>query len=74
MKLPLYLTAGIAEFWLIDLVTDTIERHSEPRAGRYRLVAVGTRGDTLASTVLPALAIPVDAVLGKAESETTSNS
>ncbi len=64
VKLPLYAEAGIAEAWLIDLVNDTIERHTDPRGGRYRQVAIAGRGESLASTVLPAVAIAVDAVLG----------
>jgi Uma2 family endonuclease len=64
VKLPLYAAAGIPEAWLIDLVAETIERHSEPRDGRYRLIALAGRGETLGSTVLPALTIPVDAILG----------
>ncbi len=64
VKLPLYAEAGVAEAWLIDLVNDTIERHTDPRGGRYRQVAIAGRGESLASTVLPAVAIAVDAVLG----------
>lgn len=30
-KLPLYAESGIAEAWLVDLVDETIERHTEPR-------------------------------------------
>ncbi|MGN6359791.1 MAG: Uma2 family endonuclease [Thermomicrobiales bacterium] len=64
IKLPRYAAAGIPEAWLFDLTSETIERHSEPRGGRYSLIAVAGRGDTLTSTVLPALTIDVDAILG----------
>jgi len=67
LKLPRYAAAGIPEAWLIDLGAGTIERHTEPRDGYYRFAALAMRGDTLASTVLPALAIPADIVLGPAE-------
>lgn len=63
-KLPLYAAAGIPEAWLVALVAETIERHSAPHAARYNLIALAGRGQSLASTVLPALTIPVDAVLG----------
>jgi hypothetical protein len=66
-KLPRYASASIAEAWLIDLGAETIERHTEPRDGRYRLAAFAMRGETLASTVIPVLTIPVDLVLGPAE-------
>ncbi len=64
VKLPLYAAAGIAEAWLVNLVDETIERHTDPRGGRYRQTVLAGRGESLASTVLPAVTIPVDAVLG----------
>ena len=64
VKLPLYAAAGIPEAWLVDLVAQTIARHTEPRAGRYRQTTIARRGESLASTVLPAVILPVDAVLG----------
>ncbi len=64
VKLPLYAAAGITEAWLVNLVDETIERHTDPRGGRYRQTVLAGRGESLASTVLPAVTIPVDAVLG----------
>ena len=64
VKLPLYAAAGIPEAWLVDLLARTIERHTEPHNGRYRQVTIARRGESLASTVLPAVILPVDAVLG----------
>ena len=64
VKLPLYAAVGIPEAWLVDLIGQTIERHTEPRDGRYRQITIAGRGESLASTVLPALILPVDAVLG----------
>ncbi|MDQ2783754.1 MAG: Uma2 family endonuclease [Chloroflexota bacterium] len=63
-KFPRYAAAGIAEAWLIDLAAGIVERHTEPRDGLYRQITLARAGDTLASTVLTELAIPVDAVLG----------
>ena len=63
-KFPRYAAAGIAEAWLIDLAAGIVERHSEPRGGLYRQITIARAGDTLASTVLTELTIPVDAVLG----------
>lgn len=62
-KLPLYATAGIAEAWIVDLAAETLERHTEPRDGRYRLIASARPGESLASTVLPTLTIPVADIL-----------
>ena len=64
VKLPLYAAAGIPESWLYDVGAAAIERHSEPRNGRYRLVALAGRGESLTSTVLPAVTLSVDDILG----------
>lgn len=63
-KFPRYAAASIPEAWLIDLSAGIVERHSEPRDGLYRQITLARTGDTLASTILPDLTIPVDAVLG----------
>lgn len=63
-KLPLYAAAGISEAWLIDLAAGSVERHTEPRADGYRLIARASRGERLASTVMPTLILTVDAILG----------
>ena len=64
LKSPRYAAAGIAEAWLVDLTGNVIERHSDPHDGMYRQVVTARAGDTLASTVLTELEIPVDTVLG----------
>ena len=64
IKLPLYATAGIEEAWLVDLVAEIIERHTDPYDGVYRRSAPARRGESLSSTVLPAIVLSVDAVLG----------
>jgi Uma2 family endonuclease len=63
-KFPRYAAAGIPEAWLIDLTGKVIERHTEPRDGLYRQITIARAGETLASTVLTELAIPIDTVLG----------
>ena len=67
LKFPRYAVAGIAEAWLVDLTGNVIERHSDPRDSTYRQITIAHIGDTLISTVFPQLAIPVDAVLGMAD-------
>ena len=64
-KLRRYAEAGIPEAWLADLNGKLLERHSEPRDGLYRQISVGRMGDTLASTVITVLAIPVNLALGQ---------
>lgn len=63
-KFPRYAAAAIPEAWLVDLAAGIVERHTEPRGGLYRQITIARAGDMLASTVLPELTIPVDAVLG----------
>ena len=63
-KLPFYAANGIAEAFLVDVVNDVVERHTEPSDGKYQRVVTAGRGETLASTVLPVVILPVDVVLG----------
>jgi Uma2 family endonuclease len=67
LKFPRYAAAGIAEAWLVDLTGNVIERHTDPHDGAYREIAIARIGDTLTSTVVPQLTIPVDAVLGTSD-------
>jgi Uma2 family endonuclease len=67
VKFPYYAAAGIPEAWLVDLNANVIERHSDPREGRYDQIIVARIDDTLSSTVLPDLAISVAAVIGPTE-------
>ena len=64
VKLPLYAAARIPESWLFDLVGGAIERHSEPGSAGYRLIARAGRGESLTSTVLPAVTLSIDMILG----------
>jgi Uma2 family endonuclease len=64
VKLPLYSAAGIAEAWLVDLSGASVERHTIPGEQGYSQVAPAGRGEVLLSTVLPAVAVEVDRVLG----------
>ena len=59
-----YARAGIPEVWIVDLKAGIVERHTEPTNNDYRLVRRAGRGESLASEALPALVLPVDAVLG----------
>jgi Uma2 family endonuclease len=63
IKLPRYAAAGIPEAWLIDLVDDRVERHTEPSAEGYRRMDFVLRGEMLVSAMLPALALPMAAII-----------
>ncbi len=64
VKLPLYAVADIRETWIVDLVGEILERHSDPLNGVYQRVARAHRGESLASTIVPEMVLSVDAVLG----------
>lgn len=64
VKLPTYARAGVPEVWLVDLLGERIERHTDPSERGYRLIARASRGESLESIVLPSLKLAVDDVLG----------
>ena len=65
VKAPLYARAGIAEYWLIDLSSSTVEIFSRPNAGKYLASEVASRGDRLPTRALPAIDLMVADVLGE---------
>ena len=64
-KFPRYAAAGIPEAWLFDVFAGVLERHTDPYEGRYRHLVTARRGEALASTTLPDLALAVDAILAE---------
>ncbi|MFN8513630.1 MAG: Uma2 family endonuclease [Chloroflexia bacterium] len=62
-KLPRYAAAGIAESWLFDVSSWSLERHTDLRDGVYQQIARAERGQSLASTTLPAITLAVDDLL-----------
>lgn len=63
-KIPAYAFAGVREVWLIDLVNDRIEVHSNPFKGVYQEVRIIQRGQNVISPSLPQLKLKADEVLG----------
>jgi Uma2 family endonuclease len=57
-----YAAAGIAEYWIVNLVDRLIERYTAPDSDDYSQVVRALAGGSLASTVLP-LTIALDEVL-----------
>lgn len=64
VKLPHYARTGIPEVFIVDLPGGAIERYNGPSGDGYRHMERARRGERLESVILPALALPVDAVLG----------
>src|SRR5262245_32811403 len=63
-KIPTYALAGIPESWLIDLVEDRIEVHSNPYNGIYQEVRIIQRGQKVVSNSIPQLKLKADDILG----------
>lgn len=47
VKLPLYASAGIAFFWIVNINEDRIEVYSDPQASRYANQTIFYPGDTI---------------------------
>ena len=63
VKAPFYATAGIVEYWLVDLNTNVVWRYSSPEQGTYGSVEQYRRGQSIAPALLPACVIDVDVLL-----------
>ena len=64
IKAPLYARAGIREYWLVDLVGQSIEVYRRPSPEGYRQVRTVRRGERLAPEALTDLELSVDEILG----------
>ena len=64
VKKPLYARHGIPEFWIVDVGGQEVEVCRTPTDDGYASVVRFGRGETLVSTGLPAVTIPVSALLG----------
>jgi len=69
VKLPRYAEAGIAEAWLVDLNSETVEVHSGPGPGGYRRTTRFGRGDRVESAAAPDLAFDASEALPPPEPE-----
>lgn len=47
LKRALYAEAGIAEYWVVNLVDSVIEVYTDPVEGKYQSVRMVRRGETL---------------------------
>ena len=56
-KRAIYARAGIAEFWIVDLTTDTVLVHRDPDGDRYRSVTLARPSDALEVRALTGVAI-----------------
>jgi len=63
-KLPRYATANIAEAWLVDVNTFTVEQYLQPRNGKYLVQQLAERGDSITAQAIAALQLDVDSIFG----------
>lgn len=63
IKLPLYARNGVVETWIVDLIHDVIQVHTEPSPEGYRSVRVARAAETLVPRMLPEVSIRVADVL-----------
>jgi len=62
-KLPRYAEAGIPEVWIVNLPNNLIEVHQNPSIGIFQTTNIFRLGETVTSSVLPDLELPVSDVL-----------
>lgn len=63
-KLELYARHNIPEVWLVDLIGEAVEVYRNPSGGRYTEIRIAPRGQEVAPSAFPDLALAVDAILG----------
>lgn len=63
-KFRRYASAGIPEAWLIDLVAECVEVHSQPKETGYGVVQIYHRGENAVSTTISSIDLLVDDILG----------
>ena len=64
LKGPMYAHAGIAEYWMVDLVDEVIRVSQDPHPGRYGITAVARRGDRIGFAAFPDETFSVEEILG----------
>ena len=65
LKAELYASAGVPEYWLVDLARSVIEVRTKPLAGRYSELASRLRGEMLQPLAFPDISVTVsDLLLG----------
>jgi Uma2 family endonuclease len=65
-KAALYASAGIGEYWIVNLNARTVEVYSSPEGERYTEVRTARERDTLRPTALPGVELAVSEILPQA--------
>lgn len=64
VKMPLYARGGIPEALIFNLAEEQFEYYSLPKAGRYQVTRILSRGEQFKSTNVPGVILKVDEVFG----------
>ncbi len=64
VKKIIYAEAGVAEYWLINLKENTVERYSSPKNGNYRLAEILESGETIKAGAIESLELKIEEILG----------
>ena len=64
VKAGLYARRGIAEYWIVDLNSNEVVRHTEPMDGRYSCVAAVPHDHEFAPSLLPGCVVTTRDLLG----------
>jgi Uma2 family endonuclease len=62
VKLRLYAQAGIPEYWVVDVNTDTVEVYRSPSGEQYATRQVLARGESIAPLAFPDAIIPIEGI------------
>ena len=62
LKLPLYAAAGIPEYWIADVQSETVEVYKDPAGSSFASVRVFPRGESVSPSAFPDLRIAVDEI------------
>ncbi|MDE3205587.1 MAG: Uma2 family endonuclease [Acidobacteriota bacterium] len=66
-KASLYARCGIAECWIVDLMSQQLLVHRQPASGGYRDLRHLRSGSVIISVALPGVTLPVGKILGEAD-------
>jgi Uma2 family endonuclease len=61
-KLALYARAGVREFWIVDLTTNSVIVHRDPSGENYRIVTNVAGSGMLNVQALPGVTVPVASI------------
>jgi Uma2 family endonuclease len=64
-KAEVYASAGVPEYWVVNIPDRTTEVHTEPSRGAYTRIVPHRAGDRPAPAAFPDVAVPVSELFGE---------